>query len=79
MSNIIKICFGHTPSFLKDSSHWFNDIKDHRVKEILVSFNVVYIFKEILMDDAIETIEEITNGDTTNVVKMFSKFSYFSL
>lgn len=31
------------------------------------------------MDDAIETIEEITNGDTTNIVKMFSKFSYFSL
>jgi len=57
------------------------DIKDISLDEedILPSFDVVSLFRKIPIDDAIKYISEITDEDTTKLVKVCLKSTYFSL
>jgi hypothetical protein len=80
LANKLKILVGKTQSFVKNSTHLIEDIKDIRLDEedILLIFDVVSLFTKILIDDAIKSISEITDEDTTKLVKVCLKSTYFS-
>ena len=76
----IKSLASHTFSYIKDSSHFVNDIKDIHVDEteIMVSFDVVSLYTKVPVEEAIKIISNITNDETTNMVKICLKSTYFT-
>ena len=51
------------------------EIKDMRIdkEDLLVNFDIVSLFTKIWVDDAIEVIKELTDEDTTKIVKVCLK------
>jgi hypothetical protein len=47
-------------------------------EDLLFSFNIVSLFTTIFGEDAIKVISEITDEDTTKLIKIYSKLTYFS-
>jgi hypothetical protein len=75
----LKPLYGHTQSFIKDS-HFIQNIKSTKVNEayILVSFDVVSLYTKIPLNDAINVIRRLTDNETTNLVEVCLKYTYYS-
>ena len=71
---------GNTCSFIKNSMVLVDWVKNLGTKneDILVNFDIVSLYTKIPMDEAIEVIKNITKNETTNLVKIFLKSTYFS-
>ena len=71
---------GHTFSFINDSSHFVNGIKNLKLNEndILVSFDVISLYTKVLVKDVIRVIREITSEEIAKIVEICLKSTYFS-
>ena len=71
---------GNTSSFVKDSTHFINEIKDLNLdaNDILVSFDIKSLYIDIPIDEAMEVIHKITNSDTTRLIEICLKSTFFS-
>jgi len=70
----------HTSSFIRDSTKMVEQMKNVRLEEddLLLSFDVVSLFTKIPVEYAIKVISEITYEDTTKLVRICLKSTYFS-
>jgi hypothetical protein len=75
----LKPLVGNTSSFIKDSTHLVNMMKDWKMKEdyILISFDVVSLYKKIPINEAIEVIRGVLNEDIPNLVEICLKSTFF--
>ena len=57
-----------------------NDIKDIHVDETetMVGFDVVSLYTKVLIEEAITIISNITNDETTNLIRICLKSTYFT-
>ena len=46
--------------------------------DLLVSFDLVSLYTKVLVDDAIKVIQEITNDEIANLVRICLKLTYFT-
>ena len=71
---------GNMPSYIKDSSPYVQWIKNQKIKEedIMVSFDIVCLYTNILVDEVINMIKDITNSQTAELVRICLKSTYFS-
>jgi len=71
---------GNTSSFVKDSTHFINEIKDLNLdaNDILVSFDVQSLYTNVPLDEAMEVIHKIANSDTTKLIEVYLKSTFFS-
>ena len=78
--NKFKPLVGHSQSFIKDSSHFIQNIKNMSLREsdIMVSFDVVSLYTKIPVNEVVNIIKELTDEETTNLVKVCLASTYFS-
>ena len=71
---------GKTNSFVKDSSTWVEEISKEKLnnEDKLVSFDVVSLYTKIPIDEAINTIKELTNTETAKLVEVCLRSTYFT-
>ena len=76
----LKRWVGHTDSFVKNSTDMVDEIKRARIKneDTLVSFDVVSLYTKIPIEEAIKTIKEITDEETTELVSVCLKSTFFT-
>ena len=76
----LKHLVGHTDSFVKNSTDMVDEIKRARIKEenTLLSFDVVSLYTKIPIEEAIKTIKEITDEETTELVSVFLRSTFFT-
>ena len=80
VGKILAPLAGKTDSYIKDSSDFVNLIKEERVepKDMLIIFNVVSVFTKIPLNDAIQVINEVTYPQTTRLVEVCLRSTFFS-
>ena len=63
LTKLLKPLVGRTNSFIKDSMTWINEIHKEKLnkEDILVSFDVTSLYTKIPLNEAIETIRELTD------------------
>ena len=66
--------------FVKDSSSFVNELRDIKFEpnDIMVSFEVVYIYTNIPINEVVEVINPITNPNTTKLVEVCLTSTFFS-
>ena len=71
---------GKTFSYIKDSTHFIESIKDVNLgkDDMLVSFDVISLYIKVIVDEAFKVIKEITNDEMANLVKICLKLTYFT-
>jgi hypothetical protein len=71
---------GQTNSFIKDSNEFIKIMRNEKVKleDILISFDFVFIFTKIPLDEAIQVVKEVTNLETTKLVEICLCSTFFS-
>ncbi len=71
---------GHTESFVKDSASFIGDLKRIKLEpeDILVSFDVISLYTCILINEAMEVINKLTDPDTTRLVELCLTSTFFS-
>ena len=69
LAKVLGPLVGKTDSFIKDSSHFVELIKDEKLepKDIILSFDVVSLFTKIPLDEAIQVIKDAIDPHTTNL------------
>ena len=79
LGQITQISGEPTSSFLRGSTHFVRSMDNLKVEEgdILITFIVVSIFTRVPVDDAIEIIERFIEKDTTSLVKICLKSTYY--
>lgn len=77
----VKTLVDHTNYFLKDSSSFLNELKDIKFNhnDIMVSFDVDFIYTNIPINDVVEVINCIIDHDTTKHVEIILTSSLSSL
>jgi hypothetical protein len=80
LAKLLILPSGNTNYFLKDSSSFVKCIKIQNVEddEILVSFDIVSLYTKVLVDHAINVIEDITYIKTAKLVKICLKSTYLA-
>jgi hypothetical protein len=60
--------------------HWVYDFKRWQVAEndLLVNFDVVSLYTKIPVEDAIKFIEELTDKETSTLVRVFLRSTFFT-
>jgi len=73
VAKILKPLVRNTNSFIKDSHDFVNLIKNERIQrdDILVSFDVVSLFTNIPLYEAIQVIKEVTDMGTTKLAEIY--------
>ena len=71
---------GNTSSFIKNSTSFVDWVKNIEVnkEDILVSFDIVSLYTMIPIEEAIDGINYMTDGDIANLVRTCLKSTYFS-
>ena len=79
LAKLLILLSGNINSFLKDSSSFVKCIKNQNVEEdeILVRFDIVSLYTKVLVDHAIIVMEDIAYIETTKLVKICLKSTYF--
>ena len=79
MSKLLAAHIGKTESFLKDSAHFIQKIKDLHLEpeDILVSFDVVSLFTRVPVDEFLNYISEIFTEDLVDIFRACLSTSYF--
>jgi hypothetical protein len=80
VAKILRPLVGHTDSFIKDSNEFINIIKNEKVRpqDTVISFDVVSLFTKIPLDEAIQIVKEVTDPETTNLVEVCLRSTFFS-
>lgn len=80
LTNKLKPLAGRFESFFKDSYSFANELKDFRFdrEDQLVSFDVVSLFTNIPINEAIDVINHITDLDTSFLVKICLTSTFFN-
>jgi hypothetical protein len=80
VAKILSPLVGHTDSFIKDSNEFINIIKNEKVRpqDTLIRFDVVSLFTKIPLDEVIQIVKEVTNLETTKLVKVCLCSTFFS-
>lgn len=76
----LKPLVGRTDSFVKDSGSFVKELKDVKSdpRDLLVSFDVVSLYTQIPIQEAIYVISQITDHDTTKLVGLCLTLTFFS-
>jgi len=76
----LKPLVGHTHSFVKDSSSFFNELKgiNFELIDIMVSFDVVSLYTNIPINKVVDVINHITNPNTTKLVEVCLTSTFFN-
>ena len=76
----LKPLAGHTKSFAKDSTSFVNELKNFKLDpdNKLVSFNVVSLYTNIPISEAIKVIKHLMDPDTANLVSICLTSTFFS-
>ena len=71
---------GNTDSFVKDSTHFIEEIKNIKLDQddILVSFDVTSLYTNIPINDAMEVICKLTDADTSKLIEICLRSTFFS-
>ena len=80
LADKLKPLVGHSQSFIKVSSLFIHNIKTMSLREsdIILSFDVVSLYTQIPVNEVIDIIKDLTDEETTNMVKVFLDSTYFS-
>jgi hypothetical protein len=80
VAKILGPLVGHTESFIKDSNNFINTIKNEKMKpnDTLISFDVVSLFTEIPLNDAILLVKEVADPVTTKLAEVCLLSTFFS-
>lgn len=72
VARILRSLVGNTDSFIKDSQDFVNLIKNERLNpnDMIVSFDVVSLFTNIPLDEAIQVIKYVTDPGTTKLAEI---------
>ena len=71
---------GNTDSFIKDSSHFVELIKDEKLepKDMILSFDVVSLFTKIPLDESIQVNKDAIDPHTAKLTEIFLRSTFFS-
>ena len=80
LAGILKPLVGNTSSFIKDSSTFVKMIGNLTLEpeDIMVSFDAVFLFTKIPIDDAMDAIKKITNPDIAKLIEVCLRSTFFS-
>ena len=80
LAHKLKPLVGHSKSFIKDSSHFIQNIKTMSLREsnIMVSFDVVSFYTKIAVNEVVNIIKVLTDKETTNLLKVCLDSTYLS-
>ena len=80
LADKLKPLVGHSQSFIKDSSHFIQNIKTMSLREsnIMVSFDVVSFYTKIAVNEVVNIIKVLTDKETTNLLKVCLDSTYLS-
>jgi hypothetical protein len=72
MSKLLASQTVQTESYLKDSAHFIQKIKDLCLElgDMLVSFNIISLFTRVPADDSLNYISEIFTKDLVNIFRV---------
>lgn len=76
----LKPLVGRIDSFVKDSKHFINEIKNIKLdqNDILVSFDVTSLYTNIPINEAMEVVRKIIDLDTCKLIETCLKSIFFS-
>ena len=79
MSKLLSPHIGQTESYLKDSKHFVQKIKDLYLEpgDILVSFDVVSLFTRVPVEESLDYISEIFTKDLVDIFRVCLTTTYF--
>ena len=80
LAKLLKPLVGKNNSFVKDSTTWVEEVSKENLNEEdkIMSFNVVSMYTKIPIDEAIDTIRELTNNDSNKLVGVCLRSTYFT-
>ena len=80
LTKLISPMIGNSNSFIKDSSHFVQFIKDNKIKQddVLVSFDVVSLFTKVPIQDSILIIKNKFGDEIANLVEFCLRSTFFS-
>jgi len=80
VSGILSPLVGNIDSFIKDSKHFVDLIKDDKYepKDMTVSFDVISLFTKIPLNEAIEVVKGVTDPLTAKLVEICLRSTFFS-
>ena len=80
VAKVLKPLVGNTDSFIKDSHDFVNLIKKEKLErdDILVSFDVVSLFTNIPLEEAIQVIKEVTDPGTARLAEICLRSTVFT-
>ena len=73
-----RILLGYIPTFHVLVHEWLFFIMKVKEDELLVSFDIVSLYTNIPVDEAVDIIKSITDTQTANLVRICLKSTYFS-
>lgn len=76
----LKLLVGKSSSFVKDSFSFVNELNDVRFKleDFMVSFDIVSLYANIPIKEAIDVINRIPDPGTTKLVEICLTLTFFS-
>ena len=79
LSGLLQPHIGQTSSFVKDSKHFVDKLKDIVIgpQDILVSFDVVSLFTNVPLQQALSHLQEIFSEDIINLFRHSLTTTYF--
>jgi hypothetical protein len=80
LAKLISPLVGKVDSFIKDSNHFVEFIKDAKLEcgDMLVSFDVVSLFTNVPIHDSIEIIKRKVNDEMATLVELCLRSTFFS-
>ena len=80
VAKILSPLVGNTESFIKDSSEFVKLIKTEKIEpdDMILSFDVVYLFMKIPLNEAIQVIKEANDLNTTMLAEVCLRSTFFS-
>ena len=80
LSKTLKPLVGNTTSYIKDSTHFIQEIKNLKLNDndMLVSFDVVSLYMEIPIEEVLKVLNEITSKEITKMVTVCLNSTYFT-
>jgi hypothetical protein len=80
VEKILASLVGKIDSYIKDSNDSVKLLKEERVepKDMLIGFDVVSIFTKILLNEAIQVINEVIYLGTTKLAVVCLRYTFFS-
>ena len=79
LAKALKPLVGKTFSFIKYSSELVSKMKEWKMSDndLLTSFDVVSLYTKIPINEAVEVIKKVSNPETTHLVEICLRSTYF--